>query len=242
VFLCFCRFYLFVLLSFCIFVVFSLTGKCEEDLQNGEVLSNKTYLSHLNNFNQSDVAASRFYFQIVLKHHPDLRLCAEHVPDSEHENMRIVLRDASFMACHWSYDARYGRLTMGEDWCLGIERKENLDGDFSLSMVPCEPDSDQNTFGVYNNYFAGGNEFQWASPTCPLQERSDSPGEKPLHLIVEEFAEYQDFWIGEFMLSLEKVLENGYTSGDLTQGPSLDGVVCTFPEQEEEEWVCFQES
>merc|ERR1711971_160375 len=191
------------------------TGKWEEDLQNGE---------------------------IVLKHHPDLRLCAEHVPDSEHENMRVILRDASFMACHWTYDARYGRLTMGEDWCLGIERKENLDGDFSLSMVPCEPDSDQNTFGVYNNYFAGGNEFQWASPTCPLQERSDSPGEKPLHLIVEEFAEYQDFWIGEFMLSLEKVLENGYTSGDLTQGPSLDGVVCTFPDEEEEEWVCFQQS
>jgi len=194
------------------------TGKWEEDFQNGE---------------------------IVLKHHPDLRLCAEHVPDSEHENMRVLLRDASFMACHWTYDARYGRLAMGDDWCLGIEGKENLGGDFSLSMVPCQPNSDQINFGVYNNYFAGGNEFQWASPTCPLQERSDSPGEKPLHLIVEEFAEYQDFWIGEFMLSLEKVLENGYTSGDLIQGPSLDGVVCTFPEEdedEEEEWVCFQES
>ena len=29
------------------------TGKWEEDLQNGEVLSNKTDLSHLNNFKQS---------------------------------------------------------------------------------------------------------------------------------------------------------------------------------------------
>ena len=30
------------------------TGKWEEDLQAGEVLSNKTDLSHLNNFKQSD--------------------------------------------------------------------------------------------------------------------------------------------------------------------------------------------
>ena len=62
------------------------TGKWEEDLQNGEVLSNKTDLSHLNNFKQSlsdeNTVDSRFNFQIVLKNHPDLRLCAEHVPDS----------------------------------------------------------------------------------------------------------------------------------------------------------------
>ena len=180
------------------------TGKWEEDLQNGEVLSNKTDLSHLNNFKQSlsdeNTVDSRFNFQIVLKHHPDLRLCAEHVPDSvawtiskcqvihfevtqrqkqEHEDMRIILRDASFMACHWTYDARCkklgGWLKIAQVWkvddggwlVLGNQRRgwsfllskslekqilqENLDGDFSLSMVPCasEPDSDQNTFGVW---------------------------------------------------------------------------------------------
>lgn len=183
--------------------------------------------------------------EITLKQHPGLRLCAEHVPDSDHENMRVVLRDASFLACHWNYDARYGRLTIGkEDWCLTIENKDSLDDDFPLYMMPCGTTIEENTFGEYNNYFAGGNEYQWASPTCPLQDVADSPGEKPLHLIIEEFAEYQDFWIGEFMLSLEKVLENGYTTGELTQGPSLEGITCTFPEEEggEEDWVCFRES
>ena len=33
-----------------------------------------------------------------------------------------------------------------------------------------------------------------------------------------------------------------YNSGELTPGPSLERITCTFPEEEEDEWVCFRES
>jgi len=184
--------------------------------------------------------------EIVLAGWPGLRLCADHVPDEDHVDVGIRLRNASFQACLWSYDARFGRLVLPgkdgkEEWCLGITDstfQENSFGEFVLFMVPCNPVDDRNTFGVYDSDYAGANEFQWAAPSCPLQEASDSPGDQPTHLIVEEFAQYQDYWIGEFMSSLEKVLSNGYSSGELTPGPSLEGAACTLPEDGAGDWTC----
>ena len=54
-------------------------------------------------------------------------------------------------------------------------------------------------------------------PKCPLEDYA--PEGEPLYTIVDDFADHQDKWFEDFLPTLEKMTENGYESGDLTEAP-----------------------
>ena len=64
---------------------------------------------------------------------------------------------------------------------------------------------------------------------CPLQDITEPAGSEPMHVVVEEFAEFQNVWIAEFMSVLEKVLENGYRDEELVRGPDMTEIKCFLP-------------
>eukprot|EP00756_Hemistasia_phaeocysticola_P021489 Hpha_TRINITY_DN15778_c1_g3::TRINITY_DN15778_c1_g3_i1::g.40632::m.40632 len=65
-----------------------------------------------------------------------------------------------------------------------------------------------------------------AEPECPYN-KMEVGGSAPLHEIIEEFADHQDKWIEAFVPTFEKMLENGYAPGELTEGiDQYTGVEC----------------
>ena len=55
-------------------------------------------------------------------------------------------------------------------------------------------------------------------PECDKEDYS--PEGKPLYKIVDGFADDQGKWFEEFVPSLEKMVENGYTNNDLVDAPN----------------------
>ena len=101
-------------------------------------------------------------------------------------------------------------------------------------MQPCLCNEESTKFGDW-----------WYCPDhitdfeCPLQEIAEPAGSDPMHVVVEEFAQFQNVWVAEFMAVLEKVLENGYQDGELEQGPDMTGMRCFLPEEDgNEDWIC----
>ena len=61
---------------------------------------------------------------------------------------------------------------------------------------------------------------------CPLNDALDVSGLK-MHEIVERFANDNQAWIEEFVPAFEKMQENGYSGGSLTDSPNgWQGLVC----------------
>ena len=60
---------------------------------------------------------------------------------------------------------------------------------------------------------------------CPKQMYA--PEGEPLHLVVEEYADYQDLWIDDFVDAFEQMVLNGVPEDDLRAGPTTWGVECS---------------
>ena len=102
-------------------------------------------------------------------------------------------------------------------------------------MKQCQGNEENTKFGDW-----------WYTPDhitdfeCPLQVLAEPAGSDPMHQVVEEFAQFQNVWVAEFMDVLEKVLENGYKEGELEQGPAMTGMNCYLPEENgNENWICI---
>ena len=66
--------------------------------------------------------------------------------------------------------------------------------------------------------------FQMA---CPLNDRKLPESDKSVSEIIQDYADDQDLWIGEFMQAFEKMVANGYDDSALTLAPnSWDKVQC----------------
>ena len=60
---------------------------------------------------------------------------------------------------------------------------------------------------------------------CPKQKYA--PEGEPLHLVVEEYADYQDLWVDDFVTAFEQMVVNGVPEDDLNAGPTVWGVQCS---------------
>ena len=61
--------------------------------------------------------------------------------------------------------------------------------------------------------------YMGGEPGCRLNART--------HQVIEEFADDDTNWVLEFPIALQKMLNNGYKAGELTEGPAaFDGVHC----------------
>lgn len=69
-----------------------------------------------------------------------------------------------------------------------------------------------------------------AEPKCPFQKLAEPTGSKPLHQIVEEFADNATIWLETFIPTFEKMLANGYSEDEMQAAPLTDGsfVKCPF--------------
>eukprot|EP00927_Polykrikos_kofoidii_P074379 TRINITY_DN70365_c0_g1_i1.p1 TRINITY_DN70365_c0_g1~~TRINITY_DN70365_c0_g1_i1.p1 ORF type:complete len:716 (+),score=97.82 TRINITY_DN70365_c0_g1_i1:89-2236(+) len=123
-----------------------------------------------------------------------------------------------------------------------------------------EVDKDKIPYGCPNltdfnleNWKSKGYGYTWSGkkgvkgePGCGKQMLESPIGSTPLFEIMEEYADHQDNWIRDFVPALEKMLANGYTAGDLTDGPDhWSDVVC--PEQDSQEsahrfWACYSQA
>lgn len=72
---------------------------------------------------------------------------------------------------------------------------------------------------------------KYGPPQCPRQMYAD-PGDSPLHEIVEAFASSTSDWLEVFVPTLEKMLENGYDTGELQQASSSGMADFSCPFQE----------
>jgi len=67
-------------------------------------------------------------------------------------------------------------------------------------------------------------------PQCPKNTMSIPSGSTELHKVFEEYAVDQAKWVDDFIKTYEKMLENGYQSGELVDGPDVNanaGVKCS---------------
>jgi len=87
-----------------------------------------------------------------------------------------------------------------------------------------------------------------AQPDCPLQNFKDPSDDKPLHEIVQDFADSSASWLAVFVPTLEKMLENGYTPEELTEAPAggMAGFSCPFQRSDsswsESDYTCIASS
>jgi len=58
------------------------------------------------------------------------------------------------------------------------------------------------------------------SKVVDCEKQNYAPEGEPLHEIVEEFADDQGAWFKDFLTAFDKMSNNGYEDGDLTEGPS----------------------
>jgi hypothetical protein len=61
---------------------------------------------------------------------------------------------------------------------------------------------------------------EMSDPECGFNMMEVPAGSKPLHEIVREYADDGDKWVADFVPTLEKMLSNGYSSGDLELAPA----------------------
>ena len=74
---------------------------------------------------------------------------------------------------------------------------------------------------------------------CPKQMYA--PEGEPLHLVVEEFADYQNLWIDDFIPAFEQMVANGIPEEDLQAGPTRWwGAECNqqYVQKLGKIWVC----
>lgn len=92
--------------------------------------------------------------------------------------------------------------------------------------------------------FKKGYDWTWSTvggtksdPQCAKNTLERPPGSTPLHEILEEYADSQSNWIRDFVPTLEKMLANGYASGELHDGPDQwSDVQCST----DRFWVCYK--
>jgi len=84
---------------------------------------------------------------------------------------------------------------------------DNLGENFTLEMFKKE----------YKYTWSGNSSVPTykAETLCPLNTFAEPAGSDPLHKIVEDFADNQQYWIDSFIPAFEKMLANGYQAGDL---------------------------
>jgi hypothetical protein len=70
----------------------------------------------------------------------------------------------------------------------------------------------QNTWPTVDEYLR-------IEPQCAFNTMTAPNGSKPLHQVVEDFANDQNKWLEDFMPALEKMLRNGYSDNDLKMAP-----------------------
>ena len=69
--------------------------------------------------------------------------------------------------------------------------------------------------------------YRTADPQCGLNTLEYPLGSKPLHEIIEEYADNQTKWVNDFIPTYEKMLANGYEAEDLVDGPDqFTNVIC----------------
>merc|ERR1711892_1399103 len=73
---------------------------------------------------------------------------------------------------------------------------------------------------------------------CPKQMYA--PEGEPLHLVVEEYADYQNLWIDDFVPAFEQMVVNGIPEEDLQTGPTTWGATCSQQPVKSQGvvWVC----
>jgi len=151
------------------------------------------------------------------------------------ENMDLVVRHHDWDGCDWYYDQFLGIIQSKNhpEWCIGYNPQEDNVGN-QLVMKPCLGNEETTKFGDW-----------WYCPDhitdfeCPLQELAEPADSDPMHLVVEQFAQFQNVWVAEFMAVLEKMLENGYKNDELVQGPDMTGMKCFLPEEDGNKgWIC----
>jgi len=151
------------------------------------------------------------------------------------EDLHLVVREHEWDGCHWHYDQFLGVIQARDhpEWCIGYNDQADNIGNH-LVMKPCAGNEMVTKFGDW-----------WYCPDhitdfeCPLQELAEPAGSDPMHVVVEEFAHFQNIWVAEFMAVLEKVLQNGYEDDELVKGPVMDNIKCFLPgEIKDEEWIC----
>lgn len=124
--------------------------------------------------------------------------------------------------------------------CPGLEKftTEWLDKQHNKEI---DPDTGEKVNGAWQShigYKANGDPKWWQN--CSLQEWSQDAGGKPLHEIVEGYAEDEDQWIYDFFSVMTKMLSNGYpgvmlddtTTLSLTDAPDhwkINEVTCDWP-------------
>jgi len=54
---------------------------------------------------------------------------------------------------------------------------------------------------------------------CPLNDRRLPASDKPVSRIIEDYAEDQELWLGDFIGAFERMTSNGYADGDLKDAP-----------------------
>ena len=54
---------------------------------------------------------------------------------------------------------------------------------------------------------------------CPLNDRRLPASDKPVSRIMEDYAEDQELWLGDFIGAFERMTSNGYEDGDLKDAP-----------------------
>ena len=80
--------------------------------------------------------------------------------------------------------------------------------------------------------------------TCPLNKLQVPSGSTPLHEIFEEYAADQQKWINDYVPTFEKMINNGYTSEELTSVPDYHtGIICPrFIKGGYRYYSCYNES
>merc|ERR1711884_513206 len=78
--------------------------------------------------------------------------------------------------------------------------------------------------------------WQKIEPECPLNKMRVG-GSRPLSNSFNLFARNQNRWIQAFIPTFEKMMANGYKSGDLVDGPN-DGITCNRQDPKSNRPVC----
>ena len=83
-----------------------------------------------------------------------------------------------------------------------------------------------------------------ADPDCPFNTMSIPDGSTPLNQIFEEYAADQQKWINDYVPTFEKMINNGYTSEELTSVPDYHtGIICPrFIKGGYRYYSCYNES
>jgi hypothetical protein len=59
---------------------------------------------------------------------------------------------------------------------------------------------------------------------CPKNEEVADPiTQKKMYQLVEDYADDQELWVQDFKVAMEKMIANGYSSSDLSDGPDVFG-------------------